>query len=124
MTSSPDLGASPPAGALANADAAGSGSKRPKAIMPEASQLPPGWTLDPEHPAILRSYRFRDFSEAFGFMTRAALIAEQMDHHPDWRNVWNRVDVLLTTHDAGGITVLDLEMARRLDTIAGEFGRG
>ena len=67
-------------------------------------------------------FRFPDFVAAFGFMTRAALIAEAMDHHPDWRNVYNRVEVALSTHDAGGITALDFELARRLETHADSRG--
>jgi 4a-hydroxytetrahydrobiopterin dehydratase len=66
-----------------------------------------------------REFRFHDFSQAFGFMARVALVAEKMDHHPDWSNVWNRVVVELHTHDAGGVTALDLELAHRMDGIAG-----
>lgn len=97
-------------------------SGRPQAITPDPEALPPGWGIDPARPALTRRYRFTDFSAAFGFMTRAALLAERMDHHPEWSNVWNRVDITLTTHDAGGITALDLEMARRLEHYAGEAG--
>jgi 4a-hydroxytetrahydrobiopterin dehydratase len=78
--------------------------------------------MDPARPALVRRYQFRDFNSAFGFMTRAALLAERMDHHPEWFNVWNRVDITLTTHDAGGITPLDLEMAGELERFAGEAG--
>jgi 4a-hydroxytetrahydrobiopterin dehydratase len=67
--------------------------------------------------ALTRSYEFQDFSMAFGFMARVALVAEKMEHHPEWFNVYNRVDVTLSTHDAGGVTALDLEMARRMDEI-------
>jgi 4a-hydroxytetrahydrobiopterin dehydratase len=77
----------------------------------------PGWKLDADK--LFRSYKFADFSEAFGFMARAALVAEKMNHHPEWFNVWSRVDVHLTTHDAGGITDLDLGLARAMDRIAG-----
>jgi 4a-hydroxytetrahydrobiopterin dehydratase len=66
-----------------------------------------------------REYRFPDFVSAFGFMTRAALVAESMNHHPEWSNVYGRVVVDLLTHDAGGITPLDLELARRMDALAG-----
>jgi 4a-hydroxytetrahydrobiopterin dehydratase len=66
-----------------------------------------------------REFRFADFSQAFAFMTRAALAAEKLDHHPDWSNVWNRVTVDLNTHDAGGLTKLDFELARRMNEIAG-----
>jgi 4a-hydroxytetrahydrobiopterin dehydratase len=78
-----------------------------------------GWTYDPEGRAIRRSFRFADFSEAFAFMTRVALAAEKADHHPDWSNVWNRVDIALTTHDAGGITERDIGLAHLIDTLAG-----
>lgn len=77
-----------------------------------------GWQLAPDRRAISRSYRFADFSAAFGFMARAALVAEKLDHHPEWTNVWNRVEVRLTTHDAGGLTRLDLSLAASLDAIA------
>ena len=63
--------------------------------------------------------RFADFNEAWGFMARVAIRAEVMNHHPEWFNVWNRVDVTLTTHDAGGVTTLDLVLARFMDSIAG-----
>ena len=66
-----------------------------------------------------REFRFAGFSEAFGFMTRAALAAEKLDHHPDWTNVWNRVSVTLETHDSGGITDLDFRLAAEMDGIAG-----
>ena len=67
---------------------------------------------------LRREFEFQDFSEAFGFMTRAALVAESMNHHPEWKNVWNRVVVELSTHDAGGITGLDAELAGKLNAIA------
>ena len=69
--------------------------------------------------AIQRTFKFKDFSEAFGFMARAALVAEKMDHHPEWTNVWNRVDVTLSTHDAGGLTERDLKLAEAMDRLAG-----
>ena len=78
-----------------------------------------GWTEVEGRDAIARSYRFRDFSEAFGWMTRAALAAEKMDHHPEWANVYRTVDVTLTTHDAGGLSDLDVALARKLDALAG-----
>jgi len=65
-----------------------------------------------------RDFKFADFITAFGFMAQAAIVAETMNHHPEWFNVYNRVSVDLTTHDAGGLTVLDVELARRMDTIA------
>lgn len=77
----------------------------------------PDWRVAADRPAIARDFRFADFSAAFGFMARAALEAERLDHHPEWSNVYNRVCVLLTTHDAGGITQRDIDLARRLDTL-------
>ena len=64
---------------------------------------------------LKREWRFKDFSEAFAFMTRVALVAEAMNHHPEWSNVWNRVEIQLTTHDAGGISRLDFQLAERID---------
>ena len=78
-----------------------------------------GWRLDTERDAIARSFRFADFNAAFGFMTRVALAAEKADHHPEWSNVWNRVDILLTTHDAGGLTRRDIDLAKKIDAAAG-----
>ncbi|HEY0114929.1 MAG TPA: 4a-hydroxytetrahydrobiopterin dehydratase [Allosphingosinicella sp.] len=78
----------------------------------------PGWTYDGARDAVARSFRFADFSAAFGFMTRVALAAEQADHHPEWTNVWNRVDILLTTHSAKGLTQKDLALARRIEALA------
>lgn len=75
----------------------------------------PGWTLAEGRDAIRREFRFRDFSEAWGFMARVALLAEAQDHHPEWSNVYNRVEVLLTTHDAGGLSERDLRLARAID---------
>ncbi len=69
----------------------------------------PGWALSGD--ALRRDFTFADFPEAFGFMTRAAFAAEKLDHHPDWSNSWNRVTVALSTHDAGGITDLDFQLA-------------
>ena len=77
----------------------------------------PGWSLSGGK--LRREFAFRDLPEAFGFMTRVALVAEKMDHHPDWSNVWNRVVVELSTHDAGGITSLDLNLAAEMSRIAG-----
>lgn len=76
-----------------------------------------GWVLDPARDAITRTYRFANFIEAFGWMTRAALIAEKMGHHPEWTNVYRTVTVTLTTHDAGGLTGLDLALASKLDAL-------
>lgn len=77
------------------------------------------WNDVPGRDAIAKTFRFADFSEAFGFMTRAALVAEKMNHHPEWSNVWNRVDVVLTTHDAGGVTQLDIDLAQAMNAITG-----
>ena len=78
----------------------------------------PGWRPADGRDAIQKTFKFKDFSEAFGFMARAALVAEKMDHHPEWTNVWNRVDVTLSTHSAGGLTELDLKLAEAMDKIA------
>ncbi len=79
----------------------------------------PAWTLVNGRDAISRSFKFKDLNEAVGFMTRVALMAERMDHHPEWFNVWNRVDVTLSTHDAGGLTDLDIKLAAAMDACAG-----
>ena len=75
------------------------------------------WDYDEARDAISRSFTFADFTEAFAFMTRVALIAEKSDHHPEWSNVWNRVDILLTTHDAGGLSARDVAMAEAIDLL-------
>jgi 4a-hydroxytetrahydrobiopterin dehydratase len=80
----------------------------------------PGWqAVAGGRDAIQRSYKFADFNAAFAFMTRVALMAEKLDHHPEWFNVYNRVDVTLTTHDADGVTELDVTLAGFMDEIAG-----
>jgi 4a-hydroxytetrahydrobiopterin dehydratase len=79
----------------------------------------PGWHYDAQRPALQRRYTFADFGAAFGFMTQVALLAERMNHHPEWCNVYNRVDVVLTTHDAGGVTALDVDMAQAMNALAG-----
>ena len=76
-----------------------------------------GWALGADGKSITRRYELKDFSEAFGFMTQVALAAEKLDHHPDWSNSWNKVDILLSTHSANGLTSLDLQMARQIDAI-------
>ena len=76
-----------------------------------------GWQHEPERDAITRRFTFADFNQAFGFMTRVALLAEKADHHPEWSNVWNRVDILLTTHDAGGLSQRDVDMARGIEAL-------
>ncbi len=80
----------------------------------------PGWTLVEGRDAIAKPFKFKDFSQAFAWMTRVALKAEQLDHHPEWTNVWNRVDVVLTTHSAKGLTELDVALAKHCDAVAGE----
>ena len=76
-----------------------------------------GWRAVTGREAIFKSFKFKDFSAAFGFMTRVALAAEKLDHHPEWFNVYNKVRLRLTTHDAGGISVRDVEMARFIGTV-------
>jgi 4a-hydroxytetrahydrobiopterin dehydratase len=78
----------------------------------------PGWRMADGRDAIQKTFTFKDFNAAFGFMARAALVAEKMDHHPEWTNVWNRVEVTLSTHSAGGLTDLDLALAEAMDRIA------
>lgn len=75
----------------------------------------PEWTAVDGRDAIARTFMFKDFNAAFGFMTRVALVAERMDHHPEWFNVYNRVEVVLATHDAGGVTELDVRLAQFMD---------
>ena len=77
----------------------------------------PEWALAREGKAIARTFRFKDFSEAWGFMSRVALLAEAQDHHPEWFNVYNRVEVTLTTHDAGGLSARDAKMAAAMDAL-------
>ena len=84
----------------------------------------PGWSETPGREAIARTFVFKDFNEAFGFMSRAALVAEKHDHHPEWRNVYKTVEVVLATHDAGGVTALDIELAKAMNAIARQLGVG
>jgi 4a-hydroxytetrahydrobiopterin dehydratase len=91
---------------------------RDRVALEDALDQLPGWTAVAGREAIGRSYDFPDFVSAFAFMTRIALLAERLDHHPEWRNVYGRVEVVLTTHDAGGVTGLDLHMARAMDAAA------
>jgi 4a-hydroxytetrahydrobiopterin dehydratase len=79
-----------------------------------AAELPE-WTLEGEH--LKRAFRFKDFSAAWGFMARVALLAEAQDHHPEWFNVYNRVEIALTTHDAGGLSARDVRLARAIDAL-------
>ncbi|HBK92983.1 MAG TPA: 4a-hydroxytetrahydrobiopterin dehydratase [Parvularcula sp.] len=81
----------------------------------EKMKAAPAWSLEPGGQAIRRSLKFADFNAAFGFMARVALAAEKADHHPEWSNVWNRVDIRLTTHDAGGLTARDFALAAFID---------
>ena len=78
------------------------------------------WTLRADGLAIERKFKFKDFSDAWGFMSRVALLAEKLDHHPEWTNVYNRVAVTLTTHDAGGLSARDIALARAIDKVAGQ----
>ena len=84
----------------------------------------PGWSkVEGPRDAIQRTYKFKDFNQAFGFMTRVALKADQLDHHPEWFNVYNRVEVILTTHDVEGLSERDVELAHHMDGIAPEHDR-
>ena len=89
------------------------GSHRIKAL----SELS-GWSDVDGRDAITKTFRFKNFRQAFGFMTQAALVAEKMDHHPEWSNVYGRVDVVLTTHSAQGLTALDIQLAKKMDEIS------
>jgi 4a-hydroxytetrahydrobiopterin dehydratase len=97
---------------------------RPQKIGAEAAlaRLPKWSPVPGDRDAIQRTFRFSDFTAAFGFMTRIALMAEKMDHHPEWSNVYNRVDVVLTTHDANGVTELDVTLAGLMDMAATSAG--
>jgi 4a-hydroxytetrahydrobiopterin dehydratase len=86
----------------------------------ERAALPttlPAWQKMPSRDAITRSLKFADFSEAWGFMARVALLAETQGHHPEWSNVWNKVDITLTTHDAGGLSAKDIALAQAIDAL-------
>jgi len=93
---------------------------RPQKIGAEAAlkELPKWTKAEGPRDAVVRSFRFSDFTAAFGWMTRMALMAEKLDHHPEWFNVYNRVDVTLTTHDADGVTELDVRLAKMMDSAA------
>src|SRR3974390_2915576 len=82
----------------------------------------PGWTDVQGREAIARTFVFKDFNEAFGFMSRAALVAEKHDHHPEWRNVYKTVEVVVATHDAGGVTERDIALAKAMNAIASQLG--
>jgi 4a-hydroxytetrahydrobiopterin dehydratase len=83
----------------------------------EALSVLPDWSLRADGRAIERKLGFADFNEAFGFMTRVALLADKHDHHPEWSNVYNRVEITLTTHDAGGLSLRDVAMAKAIDAL-------
>ena len=85
--------------------------------------VPEGWTLEEGGKALVRSFKFTDFSEAFAFLTRVALRAEKADHHPEFTNVWNRVDFRLTSHDAGGVTERDRSLAKAINRLAAQQQR-
>ena len=80
--------------------------------------VPEGWTLSDDGTALEKSFRFKNLSEAFGFLTRVALHSETVDHHPQFTNVWNRVDFRLWTHDTGGVTARDVQLAKAIDELA------
>jgi 4a-hydroxytetrahydrobiopterin dehydratase len=82
----------------------------------------PGWADTPGREAIGKTFTFKDFNEAFGFMTRVALVAEKSDHHPEWRNVYKTVEVILATHDAGGVTARDIALAKAMNAMAAQLG--
>ncbi len=91
----------------------------PQAVA-EALKRLNGWVPVPGRDAVQKTFQFKNFSQAWAFMSRAALLAEKMNHHPEWFNVYSRVDVTLTTHDAGGVTESDLKMAEKMDAFAGQ----
>ena len=82
-------------------------------------EVPEGWALENGGNALVRSFKFKDFSEGFAFLTRVAMHAEKVDHHPEFTNVWNRVDFRLTTHDTGGVTERDVKLAEAINRLAG-----
>ena len=93
----------------------------PEVLQAAVATLQSRWALRAQGPgqaaAIMATLKFRDFSEAFAFMTRVALLAEKLDHHPEWTNVYSRVEIVLTTHDAGGVTAKDIELATLIDKL-------
>ena len=97
-------------------------AQMPVDVAETLAGLPLWIVAEDSRPAITRNLIFNDFNAAFGFMTRVALMADKMDHHPEWSNVYNRVSVVLTTHDAGGVTELDIKMARFIDEAAASMG--
>ncbi|HTX51042.1 MAG TPA: 4a-hydroxytetrahydrobiopterin dehydratase [Caulobacteraceae bacterium] len=97
-------------------------SRPTKIGAPAALAVLPGWSAAEGRDAIAKTFKFQDFNAAFGWMTRVALAAEKLDHHPEWFNVYSRVEVLLATHDADGVTELDVTLARVMDKAADEGG--
>ena len=83
-----------------------------------SSEAPEGWSIEEGGKALTRTLKFKDFSEAFAFLTRVAMHAEKVDHHPEFTNVWNRVDFRLTSHDAGGVTERDIKLAQAINRLA------
>ena len=92
-------------------------NKLPAADIHRKLAALPGWSMSMSSDKLYRKFMFADFVEAFGFMSKVALLAERMDHHPEWSNVYNRVEIYLTTHDAGGITERDFDLAQRIDRL-------
>ena len=92
--------------------------KLEEAAIAKALAALPDWTRDTDGLGISRQFKFKNFNAAFGFMTRCALEAEKADHHPEWSNVYNKVDIRLTTHDAGGLSQRDFDLAAKIDRIA------
>jgi 4a-hydroxytetrahydrobiopterin dehydratase len=90
----------------------------PQTLQDELSTLN-GWEKVEDRDAIQKSFKLKDFNAAWGFMSRIALLAEKMDHHPEWFNVYNKVDITLTTHDAGGVSEKDIKMAKKINAFAG-----
>jgi 4a-hydroxytetrahydrobiopterin dehydratase len=97
-----------------------SDTKVPRLTEAEIGELLPtlpGWTLGEDKKGIHKAFKFDDFVQAFGFMTRVALLAEKADHHPEWSNVYNRVEIVLTTHDANGLSRRDVDLARKIEAL-------
>ncbi|EAR49702.1 pterin dehydratase [Oceanicola granulosus HTCC2516] len=93
-------------------------SADPMSDAERAAALAAGWALSDDGAAISKTYTFRNFVEAFGFMTRAAIWAEKLNHHPEWSNMYKTVEVRLSTHDTGGLTALDAKLAAKMDQLA------
>lgn len=91
---------------------------KPGPVTPPAELIDSGWELSPDGKAITKTFRFRGFRDAMAWMMRSGFDAEQLNHHPEWSNTYNRVEVRLTTHDTGGLSEMDIELARRMERIA------